>query len=538
MAKKTKDSNLSLEERLEQALIPNWDEPYELPENWCWVKLDNITSVTSGGTPSRGNPLYWENGNIPWAKISDISGKYLETTEEKITQLGLENSSAKIFEKGTLLYSIFATIGDVAILNIDAATNQAIAGITCSKICNVEYMYYVLLVLKDLLVAKAKGVAQVNINQSILKETPIPLAPLKEQARIVEYVNSLFTKLDEAKEKAKEVVDSFETRKAAILHKAFSGELTKKWRKEKCIDFSKLDIPLIDICSKITDGFHNSPKPVEQGVPYIMAGDVQEDGINFNNGLYMDEKNHRELYNKAYPQKGDILMVNIGASTGRAALIDVDFEFSFKNCAILKLQKDKVNPKYVLYYLWSQKERLLKEVTQGGAQPFLSLKIIKNINIPVIEYIEQCEIVRILENLLLNEKTAAETAEAVIKQIDTMKKAILARAFRGELGTNDPSEESATELLKQVLAEDVVVQAPAKKPAKRISIPSNLKNLLSNVQEEEIIKLLLKTAPQPVLIQEIMSLSSKKFELMDALRSLEKKQLITKNESGKYSLTR
>ena len=115
----------------------------------------------------------------------------------------------------------------------------------------------------------------------------------------------------------------------------------------------------------------------------------------------MDEKNHRELYNKAYPQKGDILMVNIGASTGRAALIDVDFEFSFKNCAILKLQKDKVNPKYVLYYLWSQKERLLKEVTQGGAQPFLSLKIIKNINIPAIEYIEQCEIVRILENLLL-----------------------------------------------------------------------------------------------------------------------------------------
>ena len=129
MAKKTKDSNLSIEERLEQALIPNWDEPYKLPENWCWVKLDNITNITSGGTPSRGNPLYWQNGNIPWVKISDISGKYVETTEEKITQLGLDNSSAKIFKKGTILYSIFATIGDVAILNVDAATNQAIAGI-------------------------------------------------------------------------------------------------------------------------------------------------------------------------------------------------------------------------------------------------------------------------------------------------------------------------------------------------------------------------------------------------------------------------
>ena len=84
-------------------------------------------------------------------KISDLSGKYVETTEERITQLGLDNSSAKIFKKGTILYTIFATIGEVAILNIDAATNQAIAGITCKEPYNLDYMYYVLLVLKDLL---------------------------------------------------------------------------------------------------------------------------------------------------------------------------------------------------------------------------------------------------------------------------------------------------------------------------------------------------------------------------------------------------
>ena len=119
-----------------------------------------------------------------------------------------------------------------------------------------------------------------------------------------------------------------------------------------------------------------------------------------------------------------------------------------------------------------------------------------------------------------------------------MKKAILARAFRGELGTNDPSEESAVELLKKVLGGDAAVQTPAKKPTKRILIPSDIKELLSNIREEEIIKLLLKSAPQSVSIQAIIALSSKKFELMDALRSLEKKQLITKNESGEYSLTR
>ena len=290
------------------------------------------------------------------------------------------------------------------------------------------------------------------IRKSDLESIPFPLAPYDTQVKIVNYIESLFAKLDEAKEKAQDVVDGFGTRKAAILHKAFSGELTAKWREEEGLIFTKEEIALEELCYKIKDGFHNSPKPVTNGYPYIMAGDVQESGINFDNGLYMDEKNHRELYKKAFPQKGDILMVNIGASTGRSAIIDVDFEFSFKNCAILKLKKEKVIPKYILYYLWSQKERLLKEITQGGAQPFLSLKIIKNINIPIVEYSEQKEIVKLLEGLLLKEQQAKETAEAVIEQIDTMKKAILARAFRGKLGTNVPNEESAVELLKQIIS--------------------------------------------------------------------------------------
>ena len=119
-----------------------------------------------------------------------------------------------------------------------------------------------------------------------------------------------------------------------------------------------------------------------------------------------------------------------------------------------------------------------------------------------------------------------------------MKKAILARVFRGELGTNDASEESSLELLKKAFGEDAISRNPTKKPTKRITIPVDIKELLSNVREEEIIKLLLKSAHQPVSIQEIMALNSKKFELMDALRSLEKKQLITKNETGEYSLTR
>jgi len=457
MAKKTKDSNLSLEERLEQALIPNWDEPYKLPENWCWIKLDNITNITSGGTPSRGNLLYWQNGNIPWVKISDISGKYVETTEEKITQLGLENSSAKIFKKGTILYSIFATIGDVAILNIDAATNQALAGITCSPFCNVDYLYYVLVVLKDLLVAKAKGVAQVNINQSILKETPIPFAPWGEQKRIVEQIESLFAKLDEAKEKAQEVVDGFETRKATILHKAFSGELTKKWREERRVTKNEWRNLTLDDVAEYKKGPFGSSITKAMFVPKgPNTYKVYEQGNAIRKTLeygsyYISQSKYDELRGFAI-RPGDII-VSCAGTIGEIYKLPNNCEAGVINQALMRVRTyDNIDELYFIHYFSGVlKGDVIDEANGTAIKNIPPFKILKAMNILLPSLSEQKEIVDVLDRMLSKEQHAKETAESVIEQIDTMKKAILARAFRGELGTNDPSEESALELLKQII---------------------------------------------------------------------------------------
>ena len=107
------------------------------------VRLGDVCEIQSGGTPSRSKTEYWKDGTIPWVKIGDFSGKYLDKTTEHITQQGLDNSSAKLFSKGTILYSIFATLGEATILNIDATTNQAIAGIKLrneSEI-NIDFFY-------------------------------------------------------------------------------------------------------------------------------------------------------------------------------------------------------------------------------------------------------------------------------------------------------------------------------------------------------------------------------------------------------------
>ena len=162
-------------------------------KDWKTVRLGDLCEIQAGGTPSRSKVEYWKDGTVPWVKIGDFSGKYLNKTTEHITQLGLENSSTKLFPKGTILYSIFATLGEVTILNIDATTNQAIAGIKIKdkSIIDIDYFYIYLKSLKDEVNRVGRGVAQNNINLSILKSLNIPLPPLELQNDFAAFVQQI-----------------------------------------------------------------------------------------------------------------------------------------------------------------------------------------------------------------------------------------------------------------------------------------------------------------------------------------------------------
>ncbi len=169
-------------------------------------KLSEICEIKSGGTPSRAKKEYW-NGNIPWVKISDLRSKYVDSTSEFITEDGLDNSSAKIIKKGSILFTIFATLGEVAILNIDATTNQAIAALTLNdSSVDVDYLYYFLTSLKDYVNEIGRGVAQNNINMAILRNIEVPLPSIEEQRKIaatldkvthtIDLCNAILEKLD------------------------------------------------------------------------------------------------------------------------------------------------------------------------------------------------------------------------------------------------------------------------------------------------------------------------------------------------------
>lgn len=177
------------------------------------VKLGDVCKIQSGGTPSRGNSDFWNNGTIPWVKISDFNGKYLNKAQEFITEKGLKNSSAKIFTKGTILYTIFATLGETCILDIDAATNQAIAGIQIvDDRIEKEYLYNFLVSKKSYVNNVGRGVAQNNINLKILKNFQIPILTYEEQKQIAAVLDKITTLIDKTKIQLKKLDELIKSR--------------------------------------------------------------------------------------------------------------------------------------------------------------------------------------------------------------------------------------------------------------------------------------------------------------------------------------
>ena len=448
MAKK-KQIELTIEEKLQNALVPKEEQPYKIPSNWCWIRLENIAEWGSGGTPSRKRKEYY-NGNIPWIKTGELNNGYIFNSEEKITELGLKNSSAKLYPINTVIIAMYgATIGKVGILSIEATTNQACACAIVYKNILFKYVFHYLIYQKEAFINKSKGGAQPNLSQEIIKKHEIPLPPIKEQQRIVNRIESLFAKLDRAKELIENTLAQFEQNKMAILHKAFIGELIAKWRKENNIDLSswekiKLGKVLLPMQTK---------KPTGQFFRYIDIDAIDNKRqIVKAPKLILTEKAPSRASRGV--ETGNILFSMVRPYLKNIAQIDSDLSDCIASTGFYVCRcKPELNSRFLYYlFIFDKTIDYLMQFMKGDNSPSIRKDDLLNmkIDLPTIE--EQQEIVNILDNLLAK-YNKIKNLEQQLEKIELLKKAILAKVFRGELGTNNPDEESAENLLKEILAE-------------------------------------------------------------------------------------
>lgn len=449
MSKKKNDSNLSIEERLEQALIPNWDEPYKLPDNWCWVRIDAIALIYTGNSINeriKKEKYLGRTTGLVYLATKDIS---FDTTIDYETNVRIpENEGFKVAPKySTLLCVEGGSAGrKIGYVDQDVCFVNKLCAFVPNNNINAKYLYYVLQsqMFKKQFNEKKHGLIG-GVSVKDVSAIYVPLAPLKQQTKIVERIESLFTKLDEAKEKAQEVVDGFESRKATILHKAFSGELTKKWREKNSIKYVQYQKKRFDEVAVIKSNLVN---PLE----YSSYPHIAPDTIEKKTGVLLEyrtiaEDNVKSGKHRFYP--GQILYSKIRPNLSKVVVVDFEGLCSADMYPIEAIG----DAKCLWYFMLS--EKFLEQAASAGSRsvlPKINQKELSALIVTIPDSVrEQQEIVIILDSLLEKEYQVKQMAEAVVKQIDIVKKAILAKVFQGELGTNDSTEESVRNILKNII---------------------------------------------------------------------------------------
>lgn len=438
---------------LEDALVPVEEQPYEVPENWCWIKLGAISSIISKGTTPKGGKSAYVDEGIDFLRVENINDDgtichddMMHVTEE--THTGFLKRS--ILEKNDVLVSIAGTLGKTAIVKNDDLplnTNQAVAFVRLRDNGEIsrEYIRYAIdtPVIQNMLLSKTKVTAIPNLTLEIISECLIPLPPLAEQKRIVEQIESLFTKLDEAKEKAQEVIDGYEARNAAVYNDAFSGRLTAQWRKDNYKE-NKWETKRFD---EVADIKSNLVEPSN----YLEFPHIAPDNIEKRTGILLDYHTIAEDGVKSGKHRfyaGQILYSKIRPYLSKVVMVDFDGLCSADMYPI----EAKENTKYLLYYMLS--DMFLEQASSAGSRsvlPKINQKELSAIKVQITTVEEQKEVVRILDYLLPMMQQVRDKAIQVVDNIDTIKKSILVKAFRGELGTNIPEDESAKDLLKIIL---------------------------------------------------------------------------------------
>jgi len=340
MARAKKEAALTPEERLQAALVPDWEWPYKLPGNWCWTYLTKAAECLDNfRKPINATERAGRNGNVPYYGATGQVGWIDDfLTDEDLVLLGedgapfldlikdkayLITGKAWVNNHAHILRSLFGDTGNRYLLHYLNSFN---------------YAGYV------------NGTTRLKLTRASMDTIPIPLPPLAEQQRIVDRIESLFAKLDEAKEKAQAVVDSFETRKAAILHKAFTGELTAKWREEHGVRMESWEVRTLDsVCSSIFDGDHMPPPKAESGIPFLVISNVNTGHLTFENTRFVPQEYYDTLSDTRKPQLGDVLYTLVG-SFGIPVVVNSKRPFCFQRHMAL-LRPIDVSPQFLWYIL-------------------------------------------------------------------------------------------------------------------------------------------------------------------------------------------
>jgi type I restriction enzyme S subunit len=387
-------------------------------------KLSDFCSVATGGTPSRDKLNEYFGGTIPWIKSGELEDAPINKTKERLTELGLKNSNARYFSKNTILVALYgATVGKTAVLEIEATTNQAVAGVVPDKsVAHYMYVFYFLRHYAPKLMAARVGGAQPNISQGILKDVDVPLPPLPIQKQIA----SILEKADAAREKRRQANQLAEQFLQSAFLEMFGDPVTnpKGWDMrsfEECID-------------SIRYATGSPPPYVVEGIPFIRATNVKGGTIVKNELKYISQQDAGAI-SKCKVKAGDLILVRSGVNAGDCAIIPPELDGAY---AAYDLIIELPKPAAVYYnHLINSSfgKAILDPLKRRAGQPHLNADQIKELNMPVPPIAKLQEFAALAEKV---ESLKAKQRESE-QQLDNLFNGLMQKAFKGELEFSVPS---------------------------------------------------------------------------------------------------
>ena len=481
----------------------------ELPKGWSSCKIEEVVDVIRGASPRpKGDPRYF-GGEIPWIMISDISrekGKIITKTKDHVTVEGSKKS--RFLKKGSLILSNSGTVCVPKILGVDGCIHDGFVTFpNIEKNLQVLFMYYLFEYIRPRIINENKqGITQVNLNTTIVKNIQFLLPPLNEQKRIVAKIEELFSLVDSAKDTLEKTKILLKQYRQSILKHAFEGKLTenldpdlnnfspknflnnifqsrKKIYDDKCklAEKSKLrkpkkpdnltDLPLPskytlykipvhwDWCSlnslssQITDGEHNNPKYTERGNLLLSAKNIRDGFVAYDDVHYINDSDFQSALERCKPEKHDVLIVSVGATTGRSAIVKETIPFAVLR-SVLLIKPEHINSFYVFRFLQSpMAKKWLNQASGSTAQAHLYIRDTKIFPFPLCSPNEQKVIVeKIEESFSLIDKNEI-LIDKLLLQYSQIKNSILKQAFEGKLVPQDPNDEPAEVLLQRIKEE-------------------------------------------------------------------------------------
>ena len=468
----------------------------QLPEGWKETTLGAEFEWSSGGTPKSGVPAYYENGSIHWLNISDLNDGLISYAEKKITELGLQESSAKIVPQGSVLIAIYGSIGKLGINTIPLATNQAIC--FTKKIPEYilnKFLFYYLLSIRNQLISMGKGGTQQNISQTVLKSVPFFYPTSKEtQQAIVNKIESLFDEIDEGMGRLKTAAQQIQQYRQSLLKNAFNGALTKEWR-SKHADTLPSENELLAQIQTAREQHHaqqladwqtavsqweqngkegkkpSKPKAPTQAVKFEenfadlpsgwIWGKLSDLGELARGKSKHRPRNDKKLFGGKYPfiQTGEVRAANriikkyeqtysefgleqsklwqkgtlcITIAANIAETAFLGFDACFPDSIVGFSASKAVLPEYIELFIKSARTKI-ESYAPATAQKNINLNTLENLIVPYCSLAEQAQIVAILESKLTACDQLADELAKQLKKAELLKQAVLKAAFSGGL---------------------------------------------------------------------------------------------------------